>query len=410
MGKETRTVWEKHRKKIWLTIGLMISVFWLAGTLSRQSEVDVSYLDRPAVYDGSSLKSLVVVREDGSRSEIKVNVKPKTYSPMEAEAIFEQIYQVLPERIKGDNASLYEVSSDLNLPNRLDEWGVDLIWRSSHPQMVASTGKLSEKRDLTEPAPVMLQVTMSVQGYSREEEIPLRVTPAKTPSWEERLSQALARQELENSDSEQMELPMYFEGEAIAFVQTKDQSKRIAVAMLPAVVALLLYMKEEKQNESQRKQRQTEIMSDYPDLVVKMTVLFQAGMSMRNVWERIAADEKKNKKPTRAIYEEVIFACNSMADGVSEIEAYRQFGHRCGTAGCLKLGSMLAGNVRRGTKHLTAMMAEESARAWQLRKHQARRSGEKAGTKMLLPMFMMFGVVLAMVVVPAFYGLTGGKT
>ncbi len=34
----------------------------------------------------------------------------------------------------------------------------------------------------------------------------------------------------------------------------------------------------------------------------------------------------------------------------------------------------------------------------------ARRSGEKAGTKMLLPMFMMFGVVVTIVVVPAFYG------
>jgi len=198
---------------------------------------------------------------------------------------------------------------------------------------------------------------------------------------------------------------MTFEGEKITFAQTKDRSKSIAAAMFPAVLALALYMKEEKQNESLKKQRQAEITSDYPDLVVKMTVLFQAGMSMRNVWERIASDEKKSGKQTRAIYEEVIFACNSMADGVSEMEAYRQFGHRCGTAGCLKLGNMLAGNVRRGTKHLTAMMAEESARAWQLRKHQARRSGEKAGTKMLLPMFMMFGVVLAMVVVPAFYGL-----
>lgn len=405
MEKGQRSVLEKHRKKLLLAIGLMISVFALAGTLSRRSEMDVWRLDRPAVSEGASQKSLVVVREDGSRSEIKVSVKPRKYSQDEVEAIFNRTCEMLPGLIKGENESLYEVSSDLNLPDRLDEWGVDLIWQSSLPQMIGSTGKLSEKRDHTEPVSVILQVTMSLQEYSRMEKIPLMVAPVGAPSWEERLSQELAKQELANDGSEQMELPLEFEGESIAFVQTKDRSKRIAVAMLPAVVALFLYMKEEKQNESLKKQRQEEITSDYPDLVVKMTILFQAGMSMRNVWERIASDEKKSGKRMRAIYEEVIFACNSMADGVSEMEAYRQFGHRCGTAGCLKLGNMLAGNVRRGTKHLTAMMAEESARAWQLRKHQARRSGEKAGTKMLLPMFMMFGVVLAMVVVPAFYGL-----
>lgn len=405
MEKGQKSVLKKHRKRWLLAIGLTISVFAVAGTLSRRSEMDVWQLDRPAISEGLAKKLLVVVREDGSRSEINLNVNPRKYSRDEVEAIFDRIYEMLPALIKGENKSLYEVSSDLILPDRLDEWGVDLIWRSSMPQVIGSTGRLAEERDNTEPVSVVLQVTMSLQGYSRTEEIPLMIAPVALPSWEERLYQELIRQEAVNDGQEQMELPMTFEGETIAFVQTKDRSKSIALALLPAVLALVLYMKEEKQNESLKKQRQAEITSDYPDLVVKMTVLFQAGMSMRNVWERIASDEKKSGKQARAIYEEVIFACNSMADGVSEMEAYRQFGHRCGTAGCLKLGNMLAGNVRRGTKHLTAMMAEESARAWQLRKHQARRSGEKAGTKMLLPMFMMFGVVLAMVVVPAFYGL-----
>lgn len=405
MKKRQRNVWERHCKKLLLAIGLIISVIALAGTLSRRSEEDVLWLDRPAVSEGESQKSLVVIREDGSRSEVKVIVKPRKYSQNEVEDIFNRICEMLPGLIKGGNESLYEVASDLNLPDRLNEWGVDLIWRSSLPQIIGNSGKLSEKRGNTEPVSVVLQVTMSLQEYSQMKEIPLIVVPVEEPSWEERLSQELARQEAANGGKEQMELPVSFEGENVAFTQVKDRSKSIVVAMFPAVIALLFYMKDEKKNEGLKKQRQAEITSDYADLVVKMTVLFQAGMSMRNVWERIASDEKKSRKQVRAIYEEVIFACNSMADGVPEMEAYRQFGHRCGTAGCLKLGNMLAGNVRRGTKHLTAMMAEESARAWQFRKHQARRSGEKAGTKMLLPMFMMFGVVLAMVVVPAFYGL-----
>lgn len=35
----------------------------------------------------------------------------------------------------------------------------------------------------------------------------------------------------------------------------------------------------------------------------------------------------------------------------------------------------------------------------------ARKLGEKAGIKMLLPMIMMFGVVLAVIMVPAFLAM-----
>ena len=35
------------------------------------------------------------------------------------------------------------------------------------------------------------------------------------------------------------------------------------------------------------------------------------------------------------------------------------------------------------------------------RKHQARRMGEKAGTKLLVPLFLLLGVVMVMIMLPA---------
>jgi len=42
------------------------------------------------------------------------------------------------------------------------------------------------------------------------------------------------------------------------------------------------------------------------------------------------------------------------------------------------------------------------ASAFELRKNLAKKLGEEAGTKLLLPLFMMLGVVMVMIVVPAF--------
>lgn len=41
------------------------------------------------------------------------------------------------------------------------------------------------------------------------------------------------------------------------------------------------------------------------------------------------------------------------------------------------------------------------AEAFEQRKHQARRLGEEAGTKLLLPLFMMLSVVMVVIAVPA---------
>ena len=48
------------------------------------------------------------------------------------------------------------------------------------------------------------------------------------------------------------------------------------------------------------------------------------------------------------------------------------------------------------------MLKTEAIQAQEERKAHAKRAGEEAGTKLLLPMFLMLAVVLIIVIVPAF--------
>lgn len=47
------------------------------------------------------------------------------------------------------------------------------------------------------------------------------------------------------------------------------------------------------------------------------------------------------------------------------------------------------------------MMAGEEQNAMQTRKEMAKRKGEEAGTKLLLPMVVLLGVVMVIVMLPA---------
>ena len=71
----------------------------------------------------------------------------------------------------------------------------------------------------------------------------------------------------------------------------------------------------------------------------------------------------------------------------------------------LRLGALLSQNLRKGTKGLNDLLKLEAVQAFEERKARAKRRGEEAGTKLLLPMFLMLIEVLIIVVVPAFLSI-----
>ena len=66
---------------------------------------------------------------------------------------------------------------------------------------------------------------------------------------------------------------------------------------------------------------------------------------------------------------------------------------------------MLTQNLRKGSKGLSELLRAEADQAFEERKATAKKRGEEAGTKLLLPMFMMLSMVLLIVIVPAFLSI-----
>ena len=110
----------------------------------------------------------------------------------------------------------------------------------------------------------------------------------------------------------------------------------------------------------------------------------------------------KGKEKIRYVYEEITYACYEMRSGIPESQAYERFGKRCQLPEYIRIGSVLSQNLKKGAKGLTAMLETEAESSLNDRKNHARKIGEQAGTKLLLPMVLMLGIVLAILMVPAF--------
>ena len=101
------------------------------------------------------------------------------------------------------------------------------------------------------------------------------------------------------------------------------------------------------------------------------------------VIDRISAS--KNYRGIRFAYEEMAKTCNEMQSGVTELESYEQFGKRCGLKAYRKLAALLTQNLRKGSKGLSELLRTEADQAFEERKAAAKKRGEEAGTKLLLP-------------------------
>ena len=153
------------------------------------------------------------------------------------------------------------------------------------------------------------------------------------------------------------------------------------------------------------KERQDQMRLDYAEFVNKLLILLGSGMSLKQSLNRISARylDKRQKKQTkkRFLYEELLVTNYEIQDGESERRAYQKFGERTGLSCYHRLVRILIQNLQTGNRGLCELLGQEATVALEERKALAKKLGEEAGTKMLLPLIMMLGIVIAIIMVPA---------
>ena len=96
---------------------------------------------------------------------------------------------------------------------------------------------------------------------------------------------------------------------------------------------------------------------------------------------------------------------NEMNNGIAEVDAIYNFGSRCMIPEVKKFTSTIIQGMTKGSSELVAMLQEQSKEVWQLKKQLVRREGEKASSKLLIPICIMFLGILIMILIPIFTNL-----
>ena len=145
-------------------------------------------------------------------------------------------------------------------------------------------------------------------------------------------------------------------------------------------------------------QRKEDCEAQLAEMVSTMAVLLNSGMVLRDAWEMVG------KHGEGALYELMRKALDDMKSGMTERDALFHFGRTSNSPEIRKFTSAMLQSMEKGGAELSNFMQQQSSELWSMRRQHILQSGEKASTKLLLPIMLIFIGVIIIVMTAAFGG------
>lgn len=376
---------------------------------NRQSAIDEEkQIVRNEPGQGEKTEALEAEIPELEQSEsYTVSITERQLTEEERKRVLDEAVKEAEQIFHGSNPSMEEVREAVVLPETLQDGLVQAEWDFDNYEVMQPDGKIQQENIPQEGILVQAKLHMSCQGTEQIYEFYFKVLPpqlSETEQFWEDLSSAIRAADEETSYSSYYTLPDSVDGHTVIWKE-KQSKTAVTFAFLGVIAATALAFKD-KENEKKRQElRENELLLTYPEMVNKLTLLLGAGMSMASAWEKIALTYKRQSEQGQVkkspVYEEMLVAYHEMQDGIGERNAYLRFGERCGLTQYRKMVSLITQNVRKGQKELTKLLEDEADEAFHLRKELAKKAGEEAGTKLLMPMMIMLALVMAVILVPA---------
>lgn len=394
-----------------ISIGALLSMaFYLSALMNKKLSED-GWLQRNS-YGKGSLRVELEAWEGKKKEELQLEVQEREYTSKQLGEMLPEVRKALENEVRGDNSTLNEVSKDLNFPSSLPGYPFQITWECGNYKLIHSDGKvttkqLGEKGEITE-----LRAVLTCGEEQWEEIFAVRVCPPALTE-EERfrklLEETAVKREKASRQEEGFLLPERVEMRQISWKEKITDNSILLFALFVAA-GCILYRLQDRDLKKKLEQREEQLLLSYPEFISKLALLMGAGLPIRSAFQRMAADyqnRKTRKQELIYVYEELTLACREMESGITEAQAYEHFGQRCRLTQYRKCAALLSQNLKKGASGLLQALQQEAEHAFEERKRNARELGEKAGTRLLLPMMLMLVVVMVLIMVPACFSFAG---
>lgn len=384
-----------------------ILLFMLLGILSSSyslinSSNHLESLERPTDGSDKSTYSLQV-NTDETTEYVDIDVSKKIYEYGEIVSIFDKYKDDIIKQLLGNNSSLQEVTYPLNFFNSIGTENINLSWQPEDVSYIDYNGNILYENIDSNGTLTTLYVNMELDGVTASLVIGITLYPASNDD------NVSLKAEIENyidqnnnSNSTSVILPSNISSGSVSFAFPQDNNDSIYL-ILSILFSIILYFLVSRETSTLLKNRNNQMLEDYPEIVSKLLLLSNAGLTITNSLKKIVDDYRNSASFTsKYAYEEISITLNSLSNGNPESTAYSQFGKRCGLMPYIKLGTLLEQSIHKGSKELSFHLNNEVRNAFENHKSHILTKSKQAETKMLLPMVIILIIIMALIIVPSF--------
>lgn len=406
--KIVRDIWQRRGKMVAVMLAVLILALVICITQEPvvSSPLEGNYLTRQE--EDEKVSITVTGEHEGGQweKEVSLPLNSREFSAEEKSRLDVQAEEYLQQTLPGANQSLSEVTEALNLVETMPESDMEITW-TVDDNYLQEDGKLRYGKIPEAGVDTDVMGKAVWKNWQRTYHFPVHLVAkqySEKELWEKQVASTLKKTVKDQASEERVKLPEQIGSRRVTY-QTEGEKKSFMLVYLALGGLFLLPFIWREQQKKKEREREEQLLLDHPGVIHKFMLLLGAGLTVRKVVERLVLEyeqERKKGGKKRYVYEEMCVLLQEMKDGASESQAMEHFGRRCRLQPYLRFSSVMTQNLKKGAEGLTAILETESMEALEQRKQRALQLGEKAGTKLLFPMMLMLGIVMAVILVPAF--------
>lgn len=363
-------------------------------------------IQRNAAGEGESQEQ-ITIDIDGEKFKYEIPISEKTYTKKEREQLFEDSFQYLEKEILKENVSLSEIRSNINLLWEIPDNPIEVRWNLEDESIIDLEGNVHNEKMKSGSKLVHVQLILTYQNFEKEKVYELTIYPRKVSKSQEKAESVLSeikKIESMNRTSTSFQIPSVIKDVKI---QSGHQKNRWLAAVGIIMVSGMLLIARQWENENQQRKNVKKASElEYSNILWQFVLLLEAGFTIQMAWKKIVSDyeKKKSKMPEerRYVYEQMSYSYHQMELGYSLEQVFQLFSQKMSIRSYSKLVTLFLQNITKGSKKMLDILKTEENQAFRNRCEQAKRMGEEADTKLLLPMGIMLLNILLLLMVPAY--------
>lgn len=387
------------KKKIIFAFFLLLLVAIIAD-ICQEKAIQNGVIQRDVIGGDSREVSLLFDIEGIWEEEAyTLEVLPAKPTKEEAESLFE-------EAISAIEADFQEIGESIPVKSEYLEGAVEADWLFEPYGIIDSEGNVRQEELSAEENTINAQVELNCGEYERLYSFAFVIHPQVLSEEEEAKKQLQnwIKQQMSLEGTTELQLPTQINGKKIHWSEEREYSTP-QIFLLEIVALVLFWLVSEKKKTQEDQKRIQKMEREYPEIVNQLSLLLGAGMTTRQAWNKLTTQYQFKRKAgmieEKEVYEAIARMNRRFSEGESERAVYQQFTQEIPAISFHKLMRILLGNLEKGSKGICSRLEEEGRLAYEQRIQQAKKLGEEASTKMLLPLMLMMVVVMGIVMLPA---------